>query len=190
MLEAVRAGRPGALDALFGRVYGELRVLARRQRRRLGAYQTINTTALVHEAYIKLLPRPDDDGAVAWHNRLHFFRVAAQAMRQILIDYARKRQTQKRGGDVDKVSFDEHAFLHEVVSVTADRADKLVALDEALNELLALDKRQGQVVECRFFAGLTITETASALDVSTATVNRDWRAARAWLAARLKDEDV
>jgi RNA polymerase sigma factor (TIGR02999 family) len=160
-------------------------VLARRQRRRVGGYQTVNTTALVHEAYLKLLP--GDDDSVGWENRLHFFRVAARAMRQILIDYARRRQAQKRGGDVEKVSLDQHAFLREMIALNGNRADMLVALDEALNELEQLEARQSRVVECRFFGGLTIAETAEALDVSTATVNRDWAIARTWLFTRVKD---
>jgi RNA polymerase sigma factor (TIGR02999 family) len=185
LFEAARSGDAEATDALFAFVYDELRVLARRQRRRVGGYQTVNTTALVHEAYLKLLP--GDDDSVGWENRLHFFRVAARAMRQILIDYARRRQAQKRGGDVEKVSLDQHAFLREMIALNGNRADMLVALDEALNELEQLEARQSRVVECRFFGGLTIAETAEALDVSTATVNRDWAIARTWLFTRVKD---
>jgi RNA polymerase sigma factor (TIGR02999 family) len=179
LLHAASDGDSDALDRLFPIVYDELRRLARVVRRGK-AGQTLNTTALVHEAYLKLTPSRGMD----WNDRKHFMRVAARAMRQVLVSAARKRTALKRGGGEVDVTFDEG--LHG----RAVRLDRFLALDDLLTQLEAVAPRQAKVVECRFFAGLTIPETADALDVSEATVNRDWRAARAWLAARLKDEDV
>lgn len=174
LLHAVQAGEPDAFDHLFARVYGELRRLARmvRQGRDGG---TLNTTALVHEAYIKLIPSQD----LAWEDRVHFLRVAARAMRQVLVQAARHRSRQKRGGDVLTVAFNEHLHAPTV------QASTLLSLDEALSRLEQLDPRQARIVECRFFAGLTVDETAAALHISAPTVKRDWRAARAWLAREL-----
>ncbi len=179
LLHAASDGDSGALDRLFPIVYDELRRLARVVRRGK-AGQTLNTTALVHEAYLKLTPSREMD----WNDRKHFMRVAARAMRQVLVSAARKRTALKRGGDEVDVSFDE------AVHGSTVRLDRFLALDDLLTRFEAVAPRQAKVVECRFFAGLTIPETADALDVSEATVNRDWRAARAWLAARLKGEDV
>lgn len=171
MLRAAADGDRAVLDALFHAVYNELQGLAHRVRGN-GASETLCTTALVHEAYIKLVPSSDID----WRSRAHFFGVAARAMRQILVDAARARMRDKRGGgDAWVVTFDESE--HEMPV----RADELVALDAALTRLSALDERQARIVEHRFFGGLTAPETAAVLDISEATVNRDWRAARAWL---------
>ncbi|MDX1420728.1 MAG: sigma-70 family RNA polymerase sigma factor [Rubricoccaceae bacterium] len=170
LLAQVREGDPGTLDRLLSLVYDELRALAHRQRVRQGAAATLNTTALVHEAYEKLA-RADAD----WSNRTHFFRVAATAMRQVLVDYARAQATEKRGGPGRPLPFDEGCL------VPAERAAEVVALDEALDRLSALDPRQGEVVELRYFVGLTIPETADVLGLSPATVKREWMAARAWL---------
>jgi RNA polymerase sigma factor (TIGR02999 family) len=175
LLHAARAGDDDALDRLFPIVYQELRRLARVVRRGK-ASETLNTTALVHEAYLKLVPSAD----VNWQSRKHFMRVAARAMRQVLVSAARRRHAQKRGGDQVDVTFEEG-----VHGDTLD-LDTLIALDDALARLEALDSRQAQIVECRFFAGLTIEETADALGVSSSTVSRNWRAARAWLAALLR----
>jgi RNA polymerase sigma factor (TIGR02999 family) len=152
-------------------VYDELRRMAKRY---LGRHQpgaTLQTTALIHEAYVRLAGQQ----AKRWHNRSHFFAVGAQAMRHILVDYARSRRSAKRGGGERALSLDE-AFL-----VTDERAAELVALDEALTELAALHPRQSRVVECRFFGGLTAEETAEVLQVSPDTILRDWRMAKAWL---------
>ena len=176
LLNAARSGDAGAFGDLFGLVYKELQRLAHvvRQGR---AGETLDTTALVHEAYLKLIPSAE----MTFHNRAHFFRVAARAMRQVLVSEARNKLAQKRGGHAPNVTFDErlHAALLERPAV-------LVTLDEALEQLEAMNPRQAQVVECRFFAGMTIEETAYALDLSEPTVNRDWRAARAWLSLRLE----
>jgi RNA polymerase sigma factor (TIGR02999 family) len=152
-------------------VYGELQGLAHRVRGS-GASETLCTTALVHEAYIKLVPSSDID----WQGRAHFFGVAARAMRQILVDAARARMRDKRGGSAAwLVTFEESEHEAPV------RADELVALDDALTRLAQLDERQAMIVEHRFFGGLTAPETAAVLNLSEATVNRDWRVARAWL---------
>jgi RNA polymerase sigma factor (TIGR02999 family) len=178
LLQAAGEGDERALDRLFERVYGELKRLAHKVRTgRAG--DTLHTTALVHEAYIKLVPSSD----VVWQNRAHFFGVAARAMRQILVDAARRRLAQKRGGDGDAwaVTFEDDALAAPV------RPAELVALDGALERLATIDLRRAQVVEHRFFAGMTARETALLLGVSTGTVERDWRAARAWLALELDD---
>jgi len=164
------------LDALFTRVYEELRRLAHQVRGgRAGA--TLDTTALVHEAYIKLAP----SSGTTWESRAHFFGAAARAMRQILVDAARRQLAGKRGGAQAAVSFDE--ALHPAPV----RAAELLALDEAIEKLRQFDSRGAQVVEYRFFAGLSTRETAELLGVSTGTVERDWCAARAWLALQLAD---
>ena len=177
MLRAAAGGDDRVLDTLFQVVYGELQGLAHRVRAgRAG--ETLNTTALVHEAYIKLVPAAE----ITWQDRAHFFGVAARAMRQILVDAARKRMTDKRGGGGQwAVTLEEQAHAAPV------RAAELVALDEVLTRLAALDERQAQIVEQRFFGGLTAMETAEVLQVSEATVNRVWRVARAWLRRELKD---
>jgi RNA polymerase sigma factor (TIGR02999 family) len=165
-----------ALDALFTRVYDELRRLAHQVRGgRAGA--TLDTTALVHEAYLKLLPSV----GTAWESRAHFFGAAARAMRQILVDAARRQLAGKRGGARVALSFDES--LHPAPI----RAAELLALDEAIEKLRAFNLRGAQVVEYRFFAGLSTRETAELLGVSTGTVEREWYAARAWLALQLAE---
>lgn len=170
LLEEVRAGRADALAELLPLVYDELRALAHRQRLRQGAAETINTTALVHDAYEKLARA---DGG--WHDRAHFFRVAAKAMRQVIVDYARAQRAAKRGGDRHAVPLDD------VPLVAENRTDEVLALDEALGRLSALDARQSEVVTLRYFVGLTIPETAEVLGLSPATVKREWATARAWL---------
>jgi RNA polymerase sigma factor (TIGR02999 family) len=166
-----------AAQALFARVYAELRGLAHRVRGgRAG--ETLNTTALVHEAYLKLA----GSGPVPWKDERHFFAVAARAMRQVLVDAARRRLAGKRGGGEPlALSYDD------AVHASPIRPAELLALDEALERLAAFDVRRAQVVEHRMFAGLSTTETARLLGVSTGTVERDWRAARAWLSAELAE---
>jgi RNA polymerase sigma factor (TIGR02999 family) len=175
MLRAASGGDGSMLDALFPHVYAELKRLARGARAgRAG--ETLNTTALVHEAYLKLVPSAGSD----WQGRAHFFGVAARAMRQLLVDAARRRGRAKRGGGGGAVTFEEGAHA------APTPAEELLALDEALDRLAALDPRQARVVEHRFFAGLTAQETAAVLGVSVPTVERDWRAARAWLRREMR----
>ena len=171
LLRAWHNGDQAALDRLMPLVYDELRRMAKRYIGRLRPDQTLQTTALINEAYLRLVGQQ----AKRWHNRNHFFAVGAQAMRRILVDYARSWRSAKRGGGDRAVSLDE------AVLVTAERAAELVALDEALTELAALHPRQSRVVECRFFGGLTAEETSEVLQVSSDTVGRDWRMAKAWL---------
>jgi len=173
-----RRGSHDALDRLFPLVYEELRRMAHRVLLRERASHTLNTTALVHEAYLKLV----DQDRANWNDRAHFLAIAATAMRRILVDYARRQKRLKRGGERRGVTLDD-AML-----VADERADTLLALDEALPSLGALNERLSRVVECRFFAGLTTEETAAALQVTTRTVERDWQKARAWLYARLQDQ--
>jgi RNA polymerase sigma factor (TIGR02999 family) len=175
VLQAVRDGDLHAADELFQRVYGELHEMASGQRRRWGGNETLNTTALVHEAYIKLV---NPEGA-AWNDRAHFFAVAAKAMRHILINYAERQVAAKRGGGA------VHVQLGETHLVSQDVAEDLLALNEALKSLAAVHERSSCVVECRFFAGFDVAETASTLAISRATVERDWAFARAWLRSEL-----
>jgi RNA polymerase sigma factor (TIGR02999 family) len=171
MLVAHRQGEPGAFDKLVGLVYPELRRIARGQLGRWRPGLSLDTGALVHEAYLKLI----DQTRVDWQDRNHFFAIAARGMRQVIIDYARKRQAQKRGaGNVESLGDRE-------VAVQA-QAEQLLTLNELLEGLEAEDPRLLQIVECRFFAGYTEAETAEALGISTRTVERDWFRARAWLA--------
>jgi RNA polymerase sigma factor (TIGR02999 family) len=179
LLRAWREGDKAAFDKLMPLVYQELRQMAKRYMDRQQAGHTLQTTALIHEAYLRLV---DCRQEVPWQNRAHFFGVAAKAMRHILVDYARTRQAAKRGGRGFKVSLDEAA----VPAVAIDeRAAELVALDDALQSLAAFDQRKSQVVELRYFGGLTVQETAEVLKVSPETVARDWRLARTWLLREL-----
>ncbi len=173
--QLAEGGREG-LDRLLPVVYDELYRLARRQLSNERADHTLGATALVHEAYIKLsgLDR------MHWQNRAHFMAVAAQAMRRVLVNHATARTAQKRGGKRERVPLDD------VMLLTAERAEEMIALDDALNRLAARDPRQARVIECRFFAGMSIEETAEALDIAPATVKRDWTIARAWLHRELE----
>ena len=169
-------GDEDALSRLTPLVYEELHRLAAAYMRRERAQHTLQTSALVHEAYIKLV----DSRRVRWQNRAHFLAVAAQLMRRILVDFARSRQYQKRGGDWQQVTLDEK------LGVTTRLDSDLVALDAALEEFAKLDPRKARVIELRFFGGLSLEETSEVLQVSTDTVGRDWRAAKAWLVRELK----
>jgi len=173
LLLAARGGDEEALNDLIPHVYDELRRLAHVVRRDQ-QHVTINTTGLVHEAYEKLLP-----SSIPWKDRTHFFRIAARAMRQVLVDAARRRQADKRGGTKTDLPFKEDLYARPLTD------EEFLGLDDALDRLATMDARQAQIVECRFFAGLTVEETAAALEVSEATVYRDWRAARAWLATQI-----
>lgn len=180
LLRQMSSGSGEALDAIIPLVYRELRSIARRHLRREDAGHTLNTTALVHEAYLRLV----DVRQVEWRDRLHFFAMASRMMRRVLINYARQRKRTKRGGGGVLIPLQEaHLPIHE-------HLDELLALDEALTRLEAVDERRCRVVECRFFAGLDIEETAEALDVSPGTVKRDWRLARMWLNRQLSAEPV
>ena len=166
-----RDGGAAALDRLFPVVYQRLHEIAQAHLRRGGPGQTVSTTALVHEAYLKLV----DAERIEWQDRGHFLSLASRAMRQILIDYARKHRSAKRGGELRRVDLDA------VQIAVAERADTLVQLDEALTRLAALSPRLAQVVELKFFGGLTEEEAASVLGVTDRTVRRDWIKARGWL---------
>jgi RNA polymerase sigma factor (TIGR02999 family) len=164
-------GDQAALDQLMPLVYDELRRLARNYMRRQSPGQTLQTTALINEAYLRLVNLPDID----WQSRAHFYAVAAQAMRYLLIERARSKRYAKRGGGAQQVSLDEAAM------VSAGRSEELLALDEALTRLAALDPRQNRIVELRYFGGLTVEETAEVLGVSPVTVMREWAKAKGWL---------
>lgn len=164
-------GDQTALDELLPLIHDELRQRARRYLRRENPGHTLQSTALVNEAYLRLI----DQRQVQWQNRAHFFGIAAQLMRRILIDHARKAHYQKRGGGAIRVSLDETA------AVTEARAAELLAVEEALEKLTTLDARKGRLVELRFFGGLTEEEAAEVLGVSAPTAQREWRAAKAWL---------
>ncbi|MEM1057565.1 MAG: sigma-70 family RNA polymerase sigma factor [Bacteroidota bacterium] len=181
-LAALRDGDDGARDRLVRAVYDELRVIARAHLRHERDDHTLVTTALVHEAYEKVLGG-ENAPSVSYSGRGHFFGAAARAMRQILVDHARKRSRAKRGSGVRPVA------LTAVGEVAAEQQTvDVVDLDAALTRLATMDERQARVVECRYFGGLSIEETAEALGISTATVKREWRMARAWLYAALHDD--
>ena len=165
-------GNQKVLDDLLPLVNTELRRQASRYLRRERADHTLQPTALINEAYLKLIDQRD----VRWQNRAHFFAIAAQAMRRILVDYARERHREKRGGAAENLPLDEALTI-----VSREKSVDLVALDEALNKLATFDERQAKVVELRYFSGLSIDETAEVLNVSNVTVRRDWNMAKAWL---------
>jgi len=169
-------GDKAALDKLFPLVERELHRLAHSYMRKESSDHTLQTTALVNEAYLRLV----DQRNTRWQNRAHFFGIAAQIMRRILMNYARDRQRMKRGGGAIQVSLSET----DVVSVT--KVSELLALDEALERLAAIDERKAKVVEFRYFGGLSVEETAEVLDVSSITVTRDWNMAKAWLAREIQ----
>lgn len=169
-------GERDAFERLMPLVYQDLRRVARARLRGQGPGETLNTTALVHEAYVKLV----DQSRVSWNDRQHFFAVAAMAMRQILVDHARHRGRDKRGGQVQKIALDE------APDPTARDSEQLIELDLALSKLAEVDARQVRIVECRYFAGLTEQETADALGLSLRTTQREWLKARAWLRNELE----
>ncbi len=178
MKESARGDRK-ALDELLPLVYGELRRIADRYLRRERADHTLQPTALVHEAYLRLV----DQREVEWQNRAHFFGVAAQMMRRILVDHARAQQTTKRGGGGIKVSLDD------VLEISDEQLEGMIALDDALQALEKIDPQKSRIVELRFFGGLSIEETAEALGVGTATVIRQWRMAKAFLYKEVSKEN-
>ncbi len=178
LLEAWSDGKQEALGELMPLVYDELHRMAKRYMSSQPSGHTLQTTALIHEAYLKLA----DQKEKRWQNRAHFFAVAAQAMRHILVDHARTRQSEKRGGAAQMISLEEAAI------VSAERASEIVALDDALKSLSAADERKGRVVELRYFGGLSVEETAEVLKISPETVMRDWRFAKTWLLRELSNQ--
>lgn len=175
LLVAWGQGDESAFEQLVPLVHAELHRLAHREMGRERAGHTLQTTALVNEAYMRLI----DVSQVQWKDRAHFFAMSARLMRRVLVDHARARQSQKRGGDARKVTFEE------ALVVSAERGSDLVTLDDALQALAAVDARKSQVIELRYFGGLSVDETAEALQVSPDTVIRDWRLAKAWLLREL-----
>lgn len=171
MLEAAKAGDPHAAEELFDAVYGELRTIAKSHRRRWQGNETLNTTALIHEAFIKLAGQEGQD----WQNRTHFYATAAKAMRHILVNYAERQKAAKRGGGAAELPLDGILVASEGV------AEEALALHQALESLEQEKPRLCQIVECRFFGGMSIEETAEALSISPATVKREWNLASAWL---------
>ena len=178
LLHSAADGDAAAFDKVFQLVYDELHRLAHALRRGR-ASETLNTTALVHEAYVRLIPSQK----LEWAGRSHFLGVAARAMRQVMVRAAERRTAAKRGGGQAPMEFDE--ALHSDGEGAPVAPERVLVLDEALARLEALEPRQARVVECRFFAGLSVEETAQALEISEPTVKRDWRAARAWLAREM-----
>ncbi len=176
LLLAWRLGKHGALDELIPIIYEELRRQAHRYIQREQKGRSLQTTALINETYLRLL----DCERVNWKDRAHFFAVTAQMMRRILVDHARSRRSQRRGGGL------ERTILDEKLTFSVARSSDLVALDDALNELALKDERRSRVVELRFFGGLSVEETAEVLGICADTVVRDWRLAKVWLAREIK----
>jgi RNA polymerase sigma factor (TIGR02999 family) len=176
LLKAWRQGDRGALESLIPLVYGDLHRMAERHLRRERPGHTLQPTAIVNEAYMRLVGSEGQD----WQNRAHFFAAAARSMRRILVDHARSKKSKKRGGQGTR-------YLLDTTIMVEPRAVDLIAVDDALEKLAALDAAQGRVVELRFFAGLTEDETAEALGISTATVRRKWLTAKAYLHRELSD---
>ena len=176
LLNELKSGNKETINQLLPMVYKDLRKLASRYLYKEHGQRTIQTTELVHEAYLKLV----GGNEVTLQNRAHFFGLAANSMRQILVDYARKRNAQKRGGDLTRVS------LCEGIIVFNNDNEKMIALDDALNKLSGFDSRLSRIVELRFFSGLTIEETAEVMEISVSTVKREWNIAKAWLFRELE----
>lgn len=170
-------GNHAVVDGLLPLIYGELRSLAANYLRRERSDHTLQPTALVHEAYLRLV----DQTQVNWQNRAHFFGMAAQMMRRILVDHARAHKAGKRGADYQKLSLDEH------LDKAVERSAELVSLDEALTELSTVDEMKARIVELRYFGGLTVEETAEVLGVTPVTINRHWRMAKAWLFGKMQN---
>jgi RNA polymerase sigma factor (TIGR02999 family) len=181
LLIAWNGGHQPAFEELIARVYDELRQMARYRLARERPGHTLQPTALVHEVYLRIAGNIE----IGWKNRAHFFGACANTMRRILVDHARKRQAQKRGGGATTVALDG---LGEGIGARADHTVDLIALDEALNRLEAMDPRQSEIIELRFFAGLKIDEAAEVLGISPRTVKHEWTKARAWLFHQLREE--
>jgi RNA polymerase sigma factor (TIGR02999 family) len=176
MLLELTDGNEEVVNQILPHIYDELRRLASSYLRRERSNHTLQPTALVHEAYMKLI----DQTRVKWQNRAHFFGIAAQVMRRILMDHARKHTAEKRGGDAEVLPIEE-----EILIVSHDKSAELIALDDALHPLAEIDERKAKIVELRYFGGLSIEETAEVIGVSVPTVNREWRMAKAWLYSEL-----
>jgi len=184
-LMALRAGVPDAMERLAPLVYDQLTQIAHRQLGLEAPGHTLSTTGVVHEAYLRLV----DQTRVQWADRAQFFAVAAQAMRRVLVDHARRHRAARHGGPRrHKISLEALETTDAAVLAAGDRADLIVALDDALQALAALDPRQARVVELRFFGGMTAAETADTLGITSRTVERDWVKARGWLYQELRDD--
>ncbi len=186
ILQEASGGDREAMGRIVALVYSELRAIARRQHAGEQAGHSLNTTGIVHEAYLKLVKLD----RISWKNREQFFAIAARSVRQILVDHARKRKAAKRGGDLPVLSLDktESEYLNLAATLADGQVDELLGLDLALQGLEAMNERHARIVECRFFTGLTIEETAQAVGVSPATVKREWILARAWLNRELSQK--
>jgi RNA polymerase sigma factor (TIGR02999 family) len=182
LLKAWSLGDAAALDRLTPLVYDELRDLAHRYIRHERAGHTLQTTALVNEAYLRLV----DVKGIDWQDRVHFLAVSARIMRRILVDAARARASAKRGGEMERVDHSTAVDFDQLPAANSDRAADLLALDDALSKLTQMDPRRAQVIELRFFGGLTVEETAGILNISPQSVMRDWKLARAWLSRELR----
>ncbi len=181
MLIQLSEGNAQMVDDILPLIYDELRRLAGNYLRRERSDHTLQPTALVHEAYIKLI----DQTQVKWQNRAHFFGIAANIMRRILVDYARQHRADKRGGAAEKLPLEE-----EILIVSEGKSAELLALDEALENLAKIDEQKSKIVELRYFGGLSVEETAEVLGVSEVTVKRHWRMAKAWLYGQLSQENT
>jgi RNA polymerase sigma factor (TIGR02999 family) len=179
MLAEWRNGDPGAFDRLMPVIYGELRRLAHNYMKRQPPGHTLQTSALVNEAYLRLAGQREVD----WQNRAHFFAIAARIMRSLLIDHLRSRRFAKRGGGARRVSLDEVALISD------QRSEELLALDQALTGLSAIDERKARIVELRYFSGLSVEETAEVMGLSAITIKREWLKAKAWLYRELSPDD-
>lgn len=179
MLLELTDGNQEVVNQILPHIYDELRRLASSYLRRERSNHTLQPTALVHEAYMKLI----DQNRVQWQNRAHFFGIAAQVMRRILMDHARKHTAEKRGGDAELLPIEE-----EILIVSHDKSAELVALDDALEVLAAIDPQKAKIVELRYFGGLSIEETAEVMSVSVPTINRQWRMAKAWLYSQISGD--
>ncbi|NND70526.1 MAG: sigma-70 family RNA polymerase sigma factor [Rhodothermales bacterium] len=179
LLQEISAGNPDKMDDLFPLVYDELKVLAHHRLNREFSGNTLATTGLVHEAYLKLVRKPEN---VDWQSRSHFYAVASRAMRQVLVNRAYARKAQKRGSEYD------HIVADDSIAMTEERAGELIALHEALKTLRKSEPRVADVVDLRYFGGFTVSECADILKVSESTVNRDWRLARLWLYSWISEE--
>jgi len=177
LLLALQGGDRAVLDELVPLIYDELRAIARRKLRSERADHTLSTTALVHEAYLKLV----QIDRIQWQSRAHFLAIAAQVMRQVLVNHALRRRRLKRGGGAP------HVPLEETVNLPVGEADRILALDDALAKLATLNPRHARIVECRFFGGMSIEDTAAALEISPSTAKRDWALLRAWLKRELEE---
>ena len=177
ILDRVQQGDPKAAEELLPLVYEELRKLAAAKMAQQTPGQTLQATALVHEAYLRLVGQRE----VEWQSRAHFFAIAAAMMRRVLLDYARKHHAAKRGGPARRITLDDNMLIAE------HKLADILALDEALDKLAAIDPRQGRIVELKFFAGLDVEEIAGIVQISTPTVKREWRSAKAWLQRHMSD---